>query len=117
MQNETIRRLSNGSIDCAFYQRQARKLRAEAKSELFKGWRGVAWPLMAVAVISAPLALASMVHELKGGPSRTAGAGQPAAAIGMTLDRNVQARNRSHQWWQSYGQRHLRSRDVAMANQ
>ena len=113
MQSETIRRHADGSIDYGFHQREARKLRAEARTELLKGWRGMVWPLMAVAVIAAPLASVGIVHELKGGSANTARVSPTAPAI----ERNVQALNRSRQWWGSYAQRHVRSRDVAMANQ
>jgi hypothetical protein len=70
MHDQTTRRLSNGTIDCAYYRRQATALRNEALVELMCGWRGLARAALAIAIICAPLALAAAVHALKGGPSK-----------------------------------------------
>jgi hypothetical protein len=117
MQFENIHRHADGSIDYGFYHRAARKLRAEARTEHFKGRRGVVWPFIAVAVISAPLALAGIVHELNGGSANTARVSRMAEAVAPAINRNAQALVSSRAWWGNYGQRHVRSRDVAMANQ
>ena len=102
MQDQTIRRLGNGSIDYNHYLREGRRCRAQTQRELFSGRRGIVRPLVALAAIFAPLAVAALVHEFKGGAPNLA---NTSPAVATSIERNVHALNRSRGWWERYGQR------------